>query len=428
MKDTKSNIKFTVIIATRERSDTLEWALKTCTTQDYDNFEIIVSDNFSQDLTREVVEANKDKRIRYINTGKRVSMTGNYEFALSHATGDYVGFIGDDDGLMPNALSELNKILSENEIEAISWKKPVYIWNQHYSSERRNTIQASFKTNFRKYDSKEMVRELLAFKAGTNLAFLDLACLYHGFVKRDIINKLRLPDGRFFNSIIPDVYASLIISSFIESFYQTEVPYSIHGISKHSTGYSSENTQSLQTFLSEIDLPSHPNIKIVPISAPICTADCILKIQDNFPEAKKLELNIRGMTRKAMEDAVTISADNYQSVVDSVRYTCEVYGIQDHANHIIAENPNSPDKGRVILGYNFFKDYFLLKLDEDVKNVYDATLILENIYKKLLKKKLSGFYILEANRFFLGYVKNYGIRSSISKGRRIISDKLGFAS
>jgi hypothetical protein len=252
--------------------------------------------------------------------------------------------------------------------------------------------------------------------------------LYHGFVKRDIINSLRLPDGRFFNSIIPDVYASLIISCFIENFYQTEVPYSMHGISKHSTGYSSENTQSLQKFLSEIDLPPHPNIKIVPISAPICTADCILKIQDNFPEARKFELNIKGMTRKAMEDAASLSADNYQSVVDSVRYTCEVYGIQEHADRVIAENPNSPDKSHVILGYNFFKDYLSLKFNDDVKNVYDATLILKNIYEKSLKKKLSGFYILEANRFFLGYIKNYGIRNSISKGIRVISDKLGFAS
>ncbi len=75
-------MKFTVIIPTRERADTLYYSLKTCVTQDYDDLEILVSDNFSQDNTREVVESFKDPRIRYINTGKRVSMSDNWEFAV----------------------------------------------------------------------------------------------------------------------------------------------------------------------------------------------------------------------------------------------------------------------------------------------------------------------------------------------------------
>ncbi len=425
MKDTKSNIKFTVIIPTRERADTLESSLKTCTTQDYDNFEIIVSDNLSQDNTREVVEANKDNRIRYINTGKRMSMTSNYEFALSHATGDYVCIIGDDDGIMPNALQELNKVLFGTEIEAIIWKRAGYFWNQYYKSELRNTLQASLKSSFRKYDSKETVKELLAFKPGSNLNFFsDLACLYHGFIRRDTIDRLRLPDGRFFNSTLPDVYASLVVSCAVENLYQSDVPYSLSGISKHSTGFSSENSQSLQKFLSEIDIPPHPHMKIVPYSYALCTAECILKIQENFPETRKFELNIKGMTRKAMEDAVDLSADNYQFVADAVKYTCEVYGIQEHANQVIAQNPNSPAISPVILGYNFLNDYLVLKLNEDVKNIYDATLA----YKKLIEKNLYGFYILEGNRFLLSSVKNYGIRNSISKGIRRISDKLGFAS
>ena len=118
MPNKNSAIKFTVIIPTRERPDTLKWALKTCTTQDYDNFEVIVSDNFSQDETRRVVEDAKDPRVRYLNTGKRISMTANFEFGLSHATGDYVCFIGDDDGLLPNALAELAQLLTGSEIDS----------------------------------------------------------------------------------------------------------------------------------------------------------------------------------------------------------------------------------------------------------------------------------------------------------------------
>ena len=354
-----------------------------------------------------------------------MSMTSNYEFALSHATGDYVCIIGDDDGLMPDALQALNKVLFGTEIEAISWKRAIYFWSQYYKPELRNTLQTSLKSSFRKYDSKKTVKELLAFKPGSKVDFFtDLANLYHGFIRRDTIDRLRLPDGRFFNSPFPDVYAALVVSCAVENLYQSDVPYTLPGISKHSTGFATENSQSLQKFILETDIPLHSHMKIVPYSYALCTAECFLKIRDSFPEAAQFELDIKGMTRKTMEDAVDLSADNYQFVVEAVRYTCEIYGLQEHADRVIAENPNAPVKSPVILGYHFFNDFLVLKLDENVKNVYDATLI----YQKLVEKNLFGFYILEGNRFLLSSVKNYGIGNSISKGIRRISEKLGFTS
>jgi len=317
----------------------------------------------------------------------------------------------------------LNKVLFGSEIEAIIWKRAVYIWNQHYKSELRNTLQISFKLDLQMSDAEEAVKKLLAFDSDSKLTFNDLACLYHGFVKRGTIDKLRTGDGRFFNSALPDVYASLVISCAVENLYQTGVPYTLHGISKHSAGYSSENSQSAQKFISENDIPPHPSIKILPFSYALCTAECILKIQENFPETKKFDLNIKGMTRQAMEDAVTLSADNYWLAADAVRYTCNAYGIPEHAEQLIAQNPNLPDTNTIIPGYNFFSDYLVLKLNENVKNVYDATLIC----KKILEKKLSGFYILEAGRFLVGFIKNYGIKNTIGKGIRRLSAKLRFA-
>ena len=74
--------KFTIIIPTRERCDTLYHTIRTCLNQTYKNYEIIVSDNFSQDDTKKIVTSFDDKRITYINTGKRCSMSENFEFAF----------------------------------------------------------------------------------------------------------------------------------------------------------------------------------------------------------------------------------------------------------------------------------------------------------------------------------------------------------
>ncbi|PYY07430.1 MAG: glycosyltransferase family 2 protein, partial [Acidobacteria bacterium] len=85
-----AGVKFSVVIPTRERSDTLAATLKTCVGQNYKNLEIIVSDNYSQDNTRGVVESFSDNRIRYTNTLKRVGMSQNWEHAFSLVTGDFV--------------------------------------------------------------------------------------------------------------------------------------------------------------------------------------------------------------------------------------------------------------------------------------------------------------------------------------------------
>ena len=51
------NQKFTVIIPTRERCEVLWACLKTVTAQEYENLEIIVSDNVSADATVDVVRS-----------------------------------------------------------------------------------------------------------------------------------------------------------------------------------------------------------------------------------------------------------------------------------------------------------------------------------------------------------------------------------
>ena len=66
----------TIIIPTRNRCDTLAGTLKTCVEQNHDSLSIVVSDNCSDDNTRDVVHSFHDERIRYLRTPNRLSMTG----------------------------------------------------------------------------------------------------------------------------------------------------------------------------------------------------------------------------------------------------------------------------------------------------------------------------------------------------------------
>ena len=100
--------RFSIVIPTRERADTLFHTLKTCIAQDYDDCEIIVSDNHSADHTRDVVTGFNDARVKYTNPGRRLGMGDNFEHAFEQISRNTVAIcIGDDDGLMPGALGKM---------------------------------------------------------------------------------------------------------------------------------------------------------------------------------------------------------------------------------------------------------------------------------------------------------------------------------
>src|SRR4051794_23129281 len=111
--------KVTVIIPTRERPDTLAKCLKTALNQDYGNLEVVVSDNCSSPETAAVVRALNDPRVKYFNTGKRISMSHNFEFATSKVEAGWIVLLGDDDGLLPNSLGRLVRLLEASGLQAL---------------------------------------------------------------------------------------------------------------------------------------------------------------------------------------------------------------------------------------------------------------------------------------------------------------------
>lgn len=128
MQQTVPRVKFTIIVPTRNRSGTLVHCLRTILRQDYPYFRVIVSDNCSADDTRDVVGALHDERVKYINTGRALSMKENWEYALQHVENGWVGFVGDDDGLMPGALRRVAEVIAKTGLQAVTSSWCRYTW------------------------------------------------------------------------------------------------------------------------------------------------------------------------------------------------------------------------------------------------------------------------------------------------------------
>jgi hypothetical protein len=259
-----SEPKITVVIPTRERCDVLEHSLRTACAQDYGRLEILVSDNWSGDQTEEIVRSNRDRRIRYLNTGRRVSMSHNWEFALSHVSDGWVTIIGDDDALLPGALAKVARIVRETGARAVRSSICAYTWPS-LTGTKSGRLNVPLQTGLEIRGSRRWIAKVLRGRAN----YPDLPMLYSGgFVDVEVLNAIKRKTTDLYRSCIPDVYSAVSIASMMDTYVYLREPLAINGASRHSTGTSHFSTAAApawspaRQYASEANLPFHPDVPL----------------------------------------------------------------------------------------------------------------------------------------------------------------------
>lgn len=124
----KKRLKFNVVIPVFNMADTIGDAIRSVLNQTYQNFEIIVQDNDSDDGTAEVVKSFNDARIKYFKNPVNYGGARNFFEGWKNCTGDVLYYLAADDILAKNALLETSIAFSMDEnIGAVT--RP-YFWFQ----------------------------------------------------------------------------------------------------------------------------------------------------------------------------------------------------------------------------------------------------------------------------------------------------------
>jgi len=100
--------KFSVLIPTYNGAGMIKNTLRSLLRQDYRNFEVIVNDDASTDSTIKIVESFNDKRIKIFKNKSNMGYPANLNACLSHAKGEIIYLLAQDDILASNALSLTN--------------------------------------------------------------------------------------------------------------------------------------------------------------------------------------------------------------------------------------------------------------------------------------------------------------------------------
>ncbi len=257
-------MKFTVLLPTRNRLELLKYAVESVRRQDYSDWEIIISDNFSaQDITG-YIQSLDDPRIKYFRTDSFVPVTDNWNNALDKSSGDYVTMLGDDDCLMKGYFNTVRKLVQQ-------YDNPDFIYHSAFLYSYPK-VMPNFPEGFlepygyavflrtaeeafllEQKEAQRLVKQSLNFRVvfGYNMQF---AIMSSNFIA-SLLDK-----GKFFQSPYPDYYAMNVMFLKAKRILIFAKPMVTIGISPKSFGfhYFNDSEQSGSNFLKNI-----PNSNLV---------------------------------------------------------------------------------------------------------------------------------------------------------------------
>ena len=149
-----------ICIPTFNRSNSLGNCLNSiCISNDLANLkdiEVCISDNCSTDNTREIVKKFEDKiKIKYFKNEKNLGFARNALRAVSLANGKFSWLIGDDDLVIPKALSKINSLIKN--FPLVDY---FFINSYHLNKDYLKDFNYPFNTNNLKFNEMNKISKL----------------------------------------------------------------------------------------------------------------------------------------------------------------------------------------------------------------------------------------------------------------------------
>ncbi len=221
---------YSVVIPTLNRAHRLKDALQSILWQDFDDYEVIVSDNCSSDNTGDLVAQFADKRIHYVRPDSYLRMHDHWEFARKQASGDYLLFLGDDDCLVQNALSTLTRVIETTGALIVGCKNIDYYTVDYWVQERRNQILIRpYSGELARVETRVALSECFRF----NPEYLPRVTVP---IARSLVKSITEQVGRFFDYPYPEYVGFAMAFSMTDEYRFLDQPLVVLGRTSDSYG------------------------------------------------------------------------------------------------------------------------------------------------------------------------------------------------
>lgn len=217
MKDTQ--VKYSIIVPVHNSINYLPSCVETIINQDYKNYELIISDDHSTDGTDIYLNSLVHPNIRIIHPDKRLSMVEHFEWSLAHAEGEWIMFVGGDDGLQSYFFALADKltcIADKKKIRTITSERAYFFWPGCDAIYGKLAVSYNAIDTIQILNAKfQILLALLGFKTYFELPQMYTTSLF----KRSIIEEAKQKqNGNLFTTVPPDANLAAISCS-LETYY-----------------------------------------------------------------------------------------------------------------------------------------------------------------------------------------------------------------
>jgi len=295
--------RVSVVMPTRNRAHLLKVALQSALRQTWQDLEILVSDNYcGNEETRKVYESFQDPRLRYVRTDRLLAMPDSWEFALSHAKGEYVTFLTDDSYLLCYAVEKALAALDEFKTELVAWDTCHYVSPDWAIPMPRNVLYVR-KPQAKPHllSSRDVLQQLYERQHSDHAPkFLNSLC------HQQLIARVLRIQKRMFLPPAPDYTAAVSLLVNTDKYVFVGWPLMIDGVTSRSIGVGGviNDGDAFKEFLKEFE-ETESFRRLVDLdltTAGVCVAQSIENVRRAFySEQIPFQLNKRNMLCQSIE-------------------------------------------------------------------------------------------------------------------------------
>ncbi len=233
-----SKYLLSIIIPTRNRQYYCLEAVQQILLHKWEGVEVCIQDNSDVDSLRDDLSQMDSPDILYNYHSGCLSFVDNFSEAVALARGEFVCMIGDDDGVLPSVLKLIERMKESDVDAAIPALNFIYFWpsQQHVVEDGERGLLVSHLWAERPRSQgyiiegpENEIKRLLS-RGIQNYTAYDIPRLYHGIVKREVLEKIKNTTGHYFGGLTPDMYMAAALSMVCKRVLRVDYSVTISGI------------------------------------------------------------------------------------------------------------------------------------------------------------------------------------------------------
>jgi glycosyltransferase involved in cell wall biosynthesis len=255
---------FSIVIPTRNRPQLILDTVISAVSQNYESFEVIVSDNSSDEKTWDALKVGQQlDNINYVRPPQELSMPDHWEFASTQARGKYVLILTDRAVLKQGALAIVCRALATPEfgdVHVCAWRWSIFDDELGIITHGTEGSESMFGCVLNSVDVATRF-----VKPQKNYPY-TLPRALNSCYSAEIAAKIRAQHGKLFSPINPDFASAFLILAYVDKLIYIDAPLFISRGLDVSNGGNAQKTDA-SIYLKSLGMTN--SYRHVPIKAAV---------------------------------------------------------------------------------------------------------------------------------------------------------------